>query len=601
MTSTKLHPVIEIANQYYKSLKYNEAEQELNKLEKTKLSKMNTNYLLFLKSQIYKKTSRFDEGVELSQLLVPQLEEGDDNLMLEILISNSEVYYRTGKLDNCFEEISAAGKLLARIQSLSSDEQIEKKMTISNIKGAIYSNRGELDLAINAYDQTLKIAQQLKNSRGIAISLNNIGTIYQNKGKLDLALEYYEKSLKIKEDNALIQSSAITLANIGEVYQLKGEVEKAKEKFFKSLELYQEVGLITYTAGMLYMLIILTARFSIEEAEIYLNKLVDLEKGENNAVISQQVNLASASILKQSGRAVNRAKAQELFDQVSKDLIVNHELTVYAKLNLCELLLVEYKNSQNEEVIMEIEAMISELIEIGKKQNSFSLLAEAYFLQSKLALLEFDIRLSQKLLIQAEMLADENGLERLAIKISQQHDDLLEQLDNWDNMLRNNASLAERLEFTKLQDAITQLIKKEDEELRITEEIPVLLMILNDAGIIVYSKKFVEGAKLNDHLIGGFLTAINTFSSEAFSTTGSIERIKHNEFTLIMKPKDKLLFCYAFKENSYAASKRLENLITKLKENKILWSEMILTNITGEIDKGDQKIDTYVAPIFNST
>ena len=96
-------------------------------------------------------------------------------------------------------------------------------------------------------------------------------------------------------------------------------------------------------------------------------------------------------------------------------------------------------------------------------------------------------------------------------------------------------------------------------------------MIINEAGRTIYSKQFSESKPINKQLIGAFLSAINSFSQEVFSTEGYIERIKYNEYTLIFMPKDSILLCYAFKGESYHALQKLENFIQELESESQLW------------------------------
>ena len=77
---------------------------------------------------------------------------------------------------------------------------------------------------IKLWNTTVNLSIRLntlgENHPDVASSYNNIGEVYTNKHELDKALEYYNKSLSIKintfGENHI--NSAIGYANLGELY-----------------------------------------------------------------------------------------------------------------------------------------------------------------------------------------------------------------------------------------------------------------------------------------------------------------------------------------------------------------------------------------------
>jgi hypothetical protein len=80
------------------------------------------------------------------------------------------------------------------------------------------------------------------------------------------------------------------------------------------------------------------------------------------------------------------------------------------------------------------------------------LITEIKLLQSRLALLSFDIKSARKLLSEAQHIADKYGLNRLSIKISNEHDKLLEQIDIWENLKNTDSPLSEYLKLAHLEE-----------------------------------------------------------------------------------------------------------------------------------------------------
>ena len=133
-------------------------------------------------------------------------------------------------------------------------------------------------------------------------------------------------------------------------------------------------------------------------------------------------------ILKSKKRSRHKAKAEEIFDKIAKEKILDSELTVLALLNLSKLLLEELQLTSNAQLIEEIENLLEQLLEIAVDQNNFALKAETYWLQAKVALLTLELNKAREFLTLAQITADGKGLERLAILISEDHDKLLNQL-----------------------------------------------------------------------------------------------------------------------------------------------------------------------------
>lgn len=88
---------------------------------------------------------------------------------------------------------------------------------------------------------------------------NNIGRLYhQDFHDTTKALEYYQKSLKIREEIGNQLGIAVVLANIGSVYRDNQQYEKAFEYFDRSLSISRMIGykegilLGTFYSGMAY-------------------------------------------------------------------------------------------------------------------------------------------------------------------------------------------------------------------------------------------------------------------------------------------------------------------------------------------------------------
>ncbi|MFX1506152.1 MAG: tetratricopeptide repeat protein [Promethearchaeota archaeon] len=527
-------------------------------------------------------------------------------------------------------------------ESLAIFEELEigrSKLKVLNNIGLIYASKGELDLALDYYQKSLVLSEEFKDKQSKATLLMNISQIYHNKGEIESAFEYSQKSRKIFEKFECKFENAICLNTIGILHEIRGELYKAHDLYTKGFVIFKEVGNEseiamsynnignTYLDGgdvdkaishynealerfknsenhleiciTLYNLISVgIQRYSKEISQKYLQDLQEICMKRKDKVINQIYQLAQALVLKTSERVVKQAEAQQIFQKMIRENNIKREFLIIAKKNLCELLIQELSTSGDEEILGEIKEISQELLGIAKEQKSSSLLIETYILQSKMALLELDLETARQLLNNARQLAEEKELRRLALMVSREYDSLLSQLSKWTDMADRDVSLVERLELAELESMVTRLIRKKAEIDELSEEEPVLFLILARSGMSMFSKHFVSESLLVDQLIGGFLTAINAFTQQAFSESGSIEGIKHREYTILMNPTDPLLCCYVFKGPSYYALQKLKNFSETVKVSGSMWDMMLKASTIGQDISEEPAIQDLVTKIF---
>ncbi len=475
-----------------------------------------------------------------------------------------------GELDHALDYFNQSLKICEQLQ--------DKKILAKNLGsiGIVQHSKGELNLALEYYQKSLQMNREIENIDGMVIFLGNIGEILRLKGELDEALSYYQESLDVYQQiGGRSIPMALAFVNSGLVFQQKGEAKKALEFFNKGLEIFKESGNTRRIAEVFFIQISLLIDIDkIERAEKTFTQLQEINEQEEDKLINQLTRVSEALLLKTNKRAKNRVKAEELLLQVLDEEVVNYEIFLVVLINLSELYLIELQLTGDEEALQDLKKLMEKQLTIAKEQKLFSLLVETFFLQAQLALVELDIANAQQLMNQAQLTAEEKGLKRLAMKISSEYDYYFEEKAMWEEFTDKKPTIGERLSHTSLEETILRMIKKRAvEPPSFKEEEPVLILIVAEEGIPLFSQNFGQETQFNDLLVGGFLTAINSFMQEAFATEGSIERIKHQDYTLVLQFKEKLRFCYVFKGPSYGAMNKLSNFIHQLEmpsQNKIV-------------------------------
>ena len=101
-----------------------------------------------------------------------------------------------------------------------------------------------------------------------------------------------------------------------------------------------------------------------------------------NTEIEQIYRLSTALFLKTSGRTIQRAEAQKILQDLSKEDLHSIDLAVDVFLNLSELLLDELKSSGSDIVLKELKFCFNELLRLSKKNNIRLIAAHRTVLQT---------------------------------------------------------------------------------------------------------------------------------------------------------------------------------------------------------------------------
>ncbi|MFX0064681.1 MAG: tetratricopeptide repeat protein [Candidatus Hermodarchaeota archaeon] len=507
------------------------------------------------------------ENLEQSLALFEELDSKQDVAI--VLNSLGILYQRRGELDRALEYWQQS---IVLNEKLNNTQNIA--LTLNNL-GLIFHQRGELDRALEYWQQSLVYFEELDNKPGIALLLNNIGENYKQKGDLDRALNYYQRSLALNQEINNKQLIAVCFNNFGTIYHQKGDLNRALDYLKQSLALREEIGSNLEISDTLFHLISVAGDMgSLEKMQSYLEQLQDINDQEENKIIRQRYRIAEVFMLKTSARMRDKVKAQDLLKQVIAEEVVEHELTVIALLNLCDLLLGELRMTGDKEILHELQGLVNKVTDIAEKQHSYSLLVETYLLKAKLALLDQDFQEAQRLLTQAQLNAENKSLFMLAKKISNEHDIMLEQLSQWEVLKQQNAHLTEGVDLVRLDEQIARMIQQSEVDVQeLPEEEPVMVLILTGGGTSLFSKYFSSKNEVDDQLFSGFLTAIQAFGKELFAQ--NLDRIKLEAYTLLLKLEEPFTLCYVFKGQSYSAQQKLARFIHILRTSTSVWESLL--------------------------
>jgi tetratricopeptide (TPR) repeat protein len=120
--------------------------------------------------------------------------------------------------------------------------------------GVLQQVRGNYEAALDYYQRSLKINEEIDDVAGVASSLHQIGIVQQKRGNYEAALDYYQRSLKIKEEIGNVAGAALSLHQIGMVQQKRGNYEAALDYYQRSLKINEEIDDVAGVASSLHQI-----------------------------------------------------------------------------------------------------------------------------------------------------------------------------------------------------------------------------------------------------------------------------------------------------------------------------------------------------------
>ncbi|MHA2323908.1 MAG: hypothetical protein ACXACB_00800, partial [Promethearchaeota archaeon] len=332
--------------------------------------------------------------------------------------------------------------------------------------------------------------------------------------------------------------------------------------------------------ALIYLILVNIEKNALEEAQEYLNQLKKLRNENESKLLNHGYLLAKAYFLKCKSGSRIRAKAERLLKQVAQDESYP-PIKMNSLIYLCEFYLEEVTFFEDIDLIKEFNPILIQLLKISEEQKMYGTLAEAKLLQAKLSLIQMNLEEAQRLLTQAQRVAELYGLNLIAQKISIEHDNYLEKLGEWESFKERDAPVSERLKLASVDKVLERLQgKRALEPPELLEEEPIVLLIIDKSGISYFNYSFKEGWDF-DWLFSSFMSAFETFSSEVFSE--SIDRIKIGENLILINPVESFLVCYIIKGQSYPGLQKLNRFSKAIKDDNEIWETLSRAVKTGEV------------------
>jgi len=288
-----------------------------------------------------------------------------------------------------------------------------------------------------------------------------VAIIFSYRGDLSRSLEVVKKILKIAEEIDDEFCLILAMYGYGRHYWLTGDLIQALKYFNRAIEIGPDIDdplkYIWFISSIMMAVRVAVVKGDLEIAKEYYGQ-VEMSHLKSPH-LKRFYKMTEALILKSSARFRDRAMAEEIFKALFEDenMVLNNRLL--SLVDLCELLLVELRITNDINIVDEIKPLIIKLLDFAKIINSFYYFIEANIIQAKLALITFEINNARRFLTQAQRMAERHGYSKLAIEIVDLHKELIKQSEKWDYLKEINAPMSKRMELANLNENLNDLIR----------------------------------------------------------------------------------------------------------------------------------------------
>jgi hypothetical protein len=292
--------------------------------------------------------------------------------------------------------------------------------------------------------------------------------------------------------------------------------------------------------------------------------------------------LAKGTVLKESNRSLDRAEAEKSFKKILEDRNSNPIIYQFTLWHLSELFIEELGKSNDSRILDELNPLIIQYYNLSEKMHSYLEQCGAKLMQAKLALVQLKFEESKLLLSQAQHLAELHNFPYFARKISSEHDLLLEQQEIWDRLKETDAPMSERIKLAAFDGIIKRMQGiRSLNPTELQEEQPVLLLIMAEGGILIFSYLFTDEWKHDPEIFSNFLSAFSSFSDEFFSK--GLDRAKFGDDTLLIQSIESYSVGYLYKGQTYPAKQKLTKFMEQLQQNSVIWEALEKFDRTSQV------------------
>ena len=305
------------------------------------------------------------------------------------------------------------------------------------LMGLVYYGRHEnITKAIEFIDEGLAIFEDLKVIHLMLNSYYYLGRLFYHKGQIHQSLSYTDKMLhlvkKYNDDYRLgvfLLTSSILLAEIG-------KYKSAEKNALASLKHIENFSRSDINYLIYYRLFIITINQNkISEAKNHLKRLYTLKEEFSDLTDLHDVILLAEAQLEMKKETIQETnKAKSLLNEVIVKQRNRKDKAMEARYYLCNILLQEYLDSGEKEILSRLNKLTNEILEFGKKDDLIGFRIKANHIRLLIVWIH-QLHSSQtpkntkveELLLDVQLIAEKHNLSTITKQFTDQQMKLLQQ------------------------------------------------------------------------------------------------------------------------------------------------------------------------------
>ncbi|MCL5245604.1 tetratricopeptide repeat protein [Cellulophaga sp. 20_2_10] len=316
----------------------------------------------------YRKLSKYNKSIALHKKAL-EIANEVNNIEFRVYSLNmlGVAYRRIDAVRTALNYNQQALELAESIVEPSAGLQRGMYVSLNSI-GNLYHTLEQYNLAINRYEASLKLQQELGDTLGLAINNQNIGEALEAQGKLEEALEKYKISLAYNESINSDKGRVICTNSIAQIYLKQDKAEEAivllEPALKKSIELGDKftTAFIEANVGWAYMQL-----NRLKEAEEHISRSLSIGKEQN---ISRIISLGERHM---SDLELLKGNYKEALDYYKKAIDLEKKIASTRNLRYANDVILRY---ESEKINNEIESLRkdNEIVKLKLKKNRATLL-----------------------------------------------------------------------------------------------------------------------------------------------------------------------------------------------------------------------------------
>ncbi len=335
--------------------------------------------------------------------------------------------------------------------------------TLLHAQSILLFERGDSQKAEQVTYDSLKLRNEIEDDYGLARLYTNLSLTYSFAGNFEKAEEYIKLGIPIYRKLKNLDGLALTLSHLSGIKYIQGDVENSDKIAHEALELFQKGGnldrLFSMKAGLINRAL---DKGDFNLANQYyeeMKKISDINEVSSLIFITKW---CKGHILMKKNSMRDKVDALRIFEDLLKSEIPPNlpSVPVYLRISICTILIEELEIYGNIDTLDEIKNHIDIIIEDAPPSYLIMPYLETFILKSKLSLVEGDLKEAENILDKGIIIAKDKSLYNFVKRIERERESIVNKITDWETMLKNNSSIKERIEMTKIKEYFEFALKE---------------------------------------------------------------------------------------------------------------------------------------------